>query len=220
MQAEGDGDHSKGKSADGRSRPVSAKGDRRMGKIFFIADTHFGHAEIIGYENRPFADVGEMDEAIIRNWNETVTEADTVFVVGDFSVYTKEKTTEILGRLKGHKRLVMGNHDTESEQFYMDCGFEGVSRYPVIYDGFWILSHEPMYINSNMPYANIFGHVHANPIYSDYSAQSFCVCCERINYTPIAFEEIRDKIKEEIKRNAGAAAQGRAESICVNGGLQ
>ena len=191
-----------------------------MGKTFFIADTHFGHAEIIGYENRPFADVREMDEAIIRNWNETVTEADTVFVVGDFSVYVKEKTAEILGRLKGHKRLVMGNHDTESEQFYMDCGFEGVSRYPVIYDGFWILSHEPMYINSNMPYANIFGHVHANPIYSDYSAQSFCVCCERINYTPIAFEEIWDKIKEEIKRNAGAAAQGRAESICVNGGLQ
>jgi calcineurin-like phosphoesterase family protein len=42
-----------------------------------------------------------------------------------------------------------------------------------------------------MPYANIFGHVHGNPAYKDYSSQSFCVSVERINYTPILFEDIR-----------------------------
>ena len=49
----------------------------------------------------------------------------------------------------------------------------------------------------NMPYANIFGHVHANPIYKDFSEQSFCVSVERINYTPVSFDEIKRVIAEE-----------------------
>lgn len=166
-----------------------------MGKTFFIADTHFGHSAIIDYENRPFSDVREMDNTLIHNWNSVVSDEDRVFVVGDFSVYGKEKTTEICHALNGKKYLIMGNHDTESEQFYVSCGFENAVRYPIILDNFWIVSHEPMYVNTNMPYANIFGHVHNNPIYNDCSKQSACVCCERIDYTPIEFEEIKQKIK-------------------------
>ncbi len=162
-----------------------------MNKTFFIADTHFGDKNIIEYENRPFRNKCEMDKAIIDNWNNTVSDDDTVFLLGDFSSYDKVKNTEICSQLKGSKILVMGNHDTESEKFYYDCGFSSVIRYPVIYKDFWILSHEPMYININMPYANIFGHVHNNPIYSDYSKQSFCVSVERIKYTPIEFSEIK-----------------------------
>lgn len=169
-----------------------------MNKTFFIADTHFGHNAIIDYENRPFTGVAEMDRTIIENWNNVVSAGDKVFVVGDFSAYDKEKTTEICHRLNGSKYLIMGNHDTESEQFYMDCGFGNAVRYPIILDGFWIISHEPLYVNTNMPYANIFGHVHNNPLYKDYSKQSFCVSCERIGYTPIEFDEIKRKIKEAI----------------------
>lgn len=51
---------------------------------YYIADLHLGHANVIGYDNRPFADVSEMDEALIRNWNNTVTAMDTVYVLGDF----------------------------------------------------------------------------------------------------------------------------------------
>ncbi|MFR0986288.1 MAG: hypothetical protein ACLSFZ_06955 [Frisingicoccus sp.] len=53
-------------------------------------------------------------------------------------------------------------------------------------EGFWILSHEPLYINENMPYANIFGHVHGNPTYKDFCRQSICVCVERTDYRPIS----------------------------------
>lgn len=88
----------------------------------------------------------------------------------------------------------MGNHDTQSENYYREIGFESVSRYPIIIENFWILSHEPLYINKNMPYANIFGHVHGNPIYKDFSPQSFCVSAERINYTPLDFNTIRKEI--------------------------
>ncbi len=165
-----------------------------MEKVWFIADTHFGHKAILNYEKRPFADVEEMDEKIIINWNSVVLPNDRVFVLGDFSLYGKEKTTEICNKLNGHKYLIIGNHDTESEQYYRECGFENTVAYPIILDNFWILSHEPLYVNTNMPYANIYGHVHNNPSYKDFSVQSFCVCCERLDYTPIEFNEIKRRM--------------------------
>ena len=56
-----------------------------MSKYFFIADTHFGHSEIMNYENRPFSSVEEMDNTIISNWNSVVSDNDKVFVLGDLS---------------------------------------------------------------------------------------------------------------------------------------
>jgi calcineurin-like phosphoesterase family protein len=160
-------------------------------KIFFIADTHFGHGNIIKYENRPFQDIYEMDHVLIENWNKVVNQGDEVFVLGDFSFYGKDKTKTICGSLKGRKTLIMGNHDTKTPDFYLECGFENVSRYPIIFNDFWMLSHEPLYINGNMPYANIFGHVHSSKVYADYSKQSFCACVERTEYTPVEFSRIK-----------------------------
>ena len=166
-------------------------------RVFFIADTHFGDSNIILYENRPFSSADDMDNNLIKNWNDTVSTRDIVFVAGDLSFHSKEKTFEICRSLRGEKFLVMGNHDKENEQFYYECGFSGVSRYPIIYDGFWIISHEPLYVNQAMPYANIFGHVHGNPIYKTVSERSFCVSAERINYTPIEILEIHKCISEK-----------------------
>ena len=98
--------------------------------------------------------------------------------------------------LNGKKILVMGNHDEHTPNWYRECGFEEVSRFPVIYENFWILSHEPMYVNTNMPYANIFGHIHSNPIYKTVSNQSACVSVERIDYRPVEFSEIKKLIAE------------------------
>ena len=108
---------------------------------FFIADTHFGDGNILRYENRPFATVEEMDQELIRRWNETVSPEDTVYLLGDFSFYGKEKSTEILSALQGHIRLVMGNHDTRSTQWYRDCGFEEVYDCPILFESFWPVSY-------------------------------------------------------------------------------
>lgn len=165
--------------------------------MYFIADTHFGHENIIAYENRPFDTVEEMDRVMIENWNTVVKAEDEVFVLGDFSFYGKDRTTEICRKLNGRKILVMGNHDTNEPDYYKECGFQQVNPYPIIINEFWMLSHEPLYINSNMPYANLYGHVHSNPIYADYSKQSFCACVERIDYTPISFSNIKQLMKVE-----------------------
>ena len=166
-----------------------------MSKDYFIADTHFGHDAIIRYENRPFKDTKDQEECLIKNWNDVVNPEDTVYVLGDFGMSDSKEETERLCRLlNGTKILVMGNHDTQEPEWYRQCGFKEVSPWPIIYQNFWILSHEPLYINENMPYANIYGHVHANPTYKDVSRQSVCVCVERTEYKPISFEEIQKKV--------------------------
>lgn len=161
--------------------------------IYFIADTHFSESNILQYENRPFTDVSQMDEELIRRWNSVVEDEDAVYVLGDFGGTGHE--AELLSRLKGKKYLVKGNHDIESNEYYRRAGFAEVYDCPIILENFWILSHEPLYVNTNMPYANIFGHVHASPIFRDYSPQHCCVSVERTAYTPVAFREIAAKVK-------------------------
>ena len=157
--------------------------------VFFIADTHFGDSRILRYENRPFADAAEMDAAMIRRWNDTVSPDDTVWHLGDFGADGRE--ADILCKLNGHIRLVKGNHDVRSNEYYRGCGFEEVYDLPVLYDSFWILSHEPLYVCASMPYADIFGHVHSNPMYRDFSRQHFCASAERTDYRPVSFETVK-----------------------------
>ena len=80
------------------------------------------------------------------------------------------------------------------------AGFEEVYDHPVIIKNFWILSHEPLYVNSNMPYANLFGHVHASPMIKTYSRQHYCVSVERIHYTPISFDQISLAIQGDAEK--------------------
>lgn len=173
-----------------------------MSKVFFIADTHFGHKNIIEYENRPFQSVEEMDNTLIDNWNKTVKKREKVYMLGDFGLSNKQRIKEIVSILKGYKVLILGNHDKcYSYSWWKTAGFDEVIQYPVIYNEWFILSHEPVYINSNMPYVNIYGHVHSNPSYADFSAQSFCVSAERINYTAIEFSQIIKKMGQIKKDN-------------------
>lgn len=167
-----------------------------MNKTFFIADTHFGDSAIRKYENRPFETTEQMDAELISNWNKTVSKTDTVYILGDFGADGYED--QILSQLNGKKYLIKGNHDTKSNDEYRKLGFDEVYDYPIIFDAFWILSHDMLYVNTNMPYANLFGHVHNSPQVKDYSKQHYCVSVERINYTPIDFNTIKKRINEAV----------------------
>lgn len=79
--------------------------------MFFISDTHFGHANIIKLCNRPFYTINEMNEAIIKNWNSKVKGDDTVYILGDM-FFRCNNVEPILHRLKGKKHLIIGNHDS------------------------------------------------------------------------------------------------------------
>lgn len=161
--------------------------------IYGIGDLHFGNKNIIRYENRPFKSVEHMNETLIQNWNSEVSKDDTVFVFGDFFDGSKDEAKEILGRLNGHIILIAGNHDKDYLDFFRENGIE-VYEYPILYNDFWIFSHEPKYVSFNAPYANIFAHVHGNPMYQTVSAHSYCVSAERIGYKPILLDIVFEAV--------------------------
>ena len=80
--------------------------------LFFTADHHFGHANIIKMCARPFDSVLEMDEDLVRRWNEAVGPDDDVWHLGDFACRCHPRhMADVFNRLNGRKRLVTGNHD-------------------------------------------------------------------------------------------------------------
>ena len=78
-----------------------------MPRTLFSADLHIGHTRIIEYCNRPFSSVEEMNEALVANWNATVTPEDSIYVLGDFA----NRDEHHFHRLNGRKFLIIGNHD-------------------------------------------------------------------------------------------------------------
>lgn len=108
--------------------------------IWFTSDTHFGHANIIRLSNRPFGSVEEMNEEIVRRWNEVVSPDDSVIHLGDVALGSIAESLPIVSRLNGAKMLVVGNHDRPFPPMqkgridkiehwtlrYYDAGFESI----------------------------------------------------------------------------------------------
>jgi len=161
-----------------------------MGTIFFIGDTHFGHEKLItgGIGTRShFKSVEEHDETIIKNWNDRVKSKDVVYHLGDVSF----GNVELLTRLKGDKKLIMGNHDRFNRLAQYFTNFYGAK----ILHGF-MLTHIPVHY-CELEYRfkkNIHGHMHEKVVlFNDKPDSRYInVSCEQINYTPIALEEITD----------------------------
>lgn len=133
-----------------------------MSKIFYIADTHFGHANVMKYDNRPWFTVSDMDNALIKNWNSVVTNEDTVYILGDISWYKTNETIKILDQLNGKKVLIKGNHDRHDQELakrfikivdYLEIKDDGrnvvLCHYPI-----------PCFKNHFYGWYHLYGHVH------------------------------------------------------------
>lgn len=104
--------------------------------IYYIADCHFFHNALNEkMDKRGFSSCEEMNEYMIKKWNDKVTRADTVVILGDLSFGTVEETNELIHRLKGKLCLITGNHDkyVKSANFDKDR-FEWIDNYRVITD--------------------------------------------------------------------------------------
>lgn len=110
--------------------------------IFFTSDTHFSHANIIQYCDRPFRDTDEMDEAIIRNWNETVMPTDTVYLLGDVALGPIEKSLAKVSRLNGYKICVLGNHDRPFMRMDKPDESDWWDKYAAVFEEVWHWSAE------------------------------------------------------------------------------
>ena len=185
-------------------------------KVFFTSDTHFNHAKIIEYCNRPFSDVEDMNEVMIANWNRVVQPDGHVFHLGDFAMGGVEEWNPILDRLNGRIHLILGNHDLRTVGSDCPKGFEDVCMQKIIMIGKHqiILNHYPLlcYSGADKKTWQLFGHVHTNKnnIGSDAGRlqllfpSQYDVGVDNNDYTPVSFEKIREVViraKEQQEPN-------------------
>jgi calcineurin-like phosphoesterase family protein len=106
--------------------------------IFFTSDTHFGHANIIKYCDRPFKDTDHMDQTIIDNWNSVVAPNDVVFHLGDVALGNIDKSLACVSRLNGYIICKLGNHDRPFMDMNKPAKYDTwMERYREVFDEVW-----------------------------------------------------------------------------------
>lgn len=183
-----------------------------MSKIFFTSDLHFNHDREFIYGPRGFKSVEEMNETLIKNWNETVTNEDDIYVLGDFFLGNDTEFVEkTLSRLNGLIHLVVGNHDTP-RKLELYSGAEYISE---IADALRIkykkreffLCHYPVLTASleqdpDRAVINLFGHTHSKDKFYEDRPYMYNVAVDANDNKPVEIEEIltafNDKVKECI----------------------
>lgn len=157
-----------------------------MNSVRFISDLHLGHENICKFEGSNRGNcktVEEHDEWIISQWNSVVQKTDLVWVLGDVA-FTKEGLAKVK-RLKGTKKLVLGNHDTFGNEEYLK--YFGKLYGFTKYKGMW-LSHAPIHECSLRSMKNIHGHLHSSKIDDP---RYICVSVEQLGGIPRTLEELR-----------------------------
>ena len=180
-----------------------------MPAVFLVSDTHFGHAGVCRFTRRdgvtklrPWDSAEEMDEEMVRRWNDRVGTNDKVYHLGD--VVMSRKSLAIMDRLNGDKVLIRGNHDIFRDEDYRKY-FRELRAYHVM-NGM-ILSHIPIHSESLGRFGvNIHGHTHADRVMRPLATSGrsnivdvryHCVCVEQTDFAPILFEDVVKRIEAE-----------------------
>ena len=130
--------------------------------VWFSSDWHLGHDNVIEMSNRPFANIEEMHNVLIANWNSVVQPQDTAYLLGD--MVWKTKYLHLLGKLNGNLHLISGNHDSEAVCKWR--GWQSVQEYHRLKldkDRF-ILCHYPIeaWHGQHHDTIHLHGHTHNN----------------------------------------------------------
>lgn len=173
-----------------------------MPKTWVYSDPHFYHTNICKFTNydgtkvRPWDDVKTMTEEMIGWYNEIVDDLDRVYILGDVA-FSAANIRDTVGRLKGRKVLVPGNHEPPKMRKYFDV-FDDVRGY-VVKKGF-VMSHMPIHPQSLSRWQlNIHGHLHNNTVklalehgdkLEEEDTRYYCACVERTNFRPKLLDEI------------------------------
>jgi len=148
-------------------------------KTWFTSDTHFGSERTLQLSKRPFKTVNEMDNVIITNWNNRVSEDDTVYHLGDFGDY------EVRHKLNGKIILIKGNYEEMDNlngvfSEVLNCCSIELNRKQVF------LNHYPSKHHSDQ--FNLFGHVHKLCMIKQYGLNVGTDCH---NFCPIDVETVK-----------------------------
>jgi len=195
--------------------------------VWFTADTHFCHGNIVRFSGRPFKDAAQMNEEFIRRWNETVPKDGTVFHLGDFCLGGGREWDDIVRRLNGKIYLILGNHDFRNIKKSFMSRFEMVTQQMTIRVGGQsiILNHNPFlaYGGAYRDTWQLFGHVHSGPLSNTgldlprlkmLFPLQYDVGVDNNDFRPVSFHEVKAKIEEQVR----AAREAVGEEIRVEAG--
>lgn len=189
-------------------------------RVFFTSDTHWNHAKIMEYCSRPFKTVEEMNETMIKNWNDCVSQEDYIFHLGDFAYGGSAVWLNVLPRLNGHKYLIVGNHDRQNWRKNYGDWFDYVSyqMFIAVEDKKILLSHLPYLCfphsyKGSESYWNLHGHVHSGkyrqPESMDPDIERITKLCfptqydvgvDNNDFKPVSFYEVKDIIEKKQKK--------------------
>ncbi len=146
-----------------------------MTPIYFTADWHLFHDNILKFCHRPFKDITEMTEKLIKNYNSTVPENGFCYFMGDMGKGPFDEFRKIISSLNGTKFFIMGNHDKKSYGFFYKAGFSAVMHSAVIYIGQSrvSLSHCPLIGRYRENTGNMAGAVYGDNWYGESREKNF-----------------------------------------------
>lgn len=165
---------------------------------FFISDTHFFHANILkfvddnGQRIRPFSSLEEMHEYMIQRWNSVVKDQDYVYHLGDVTFRYDGPFNNLMSRLKGQKRLIIGNHDKIWNPS-LQRWFQKADTWKGFKEGNFTATHHP-HILSGLRDGdfNVHGHIHQNHMDDLHYIN---VSVEVRDYTPVHWDQIQKEIR-------------------------
>ena len=173
--------------------------------IWFTADTHFGHKNIIEYVQRPFSGVEDMDAVLIDNWNKRVGLNDEVYHLGDVGLCSPNRLKSILHQLNGKIYLIRGNHEKSAES----CNerFEWIKDYFELVvpdeDGYngeqlVVLFHYSMRVWQASHYGSyqLYGHTHGE-LFDDPALLSMDVGVDCNDFYPVSYADVKNHMKKK-----------------------
>ena len=170
--------------------------------IYFTSDLHLGHSNILSLCKRPFADVEEMNEVLIENYNKTVKSSDTVYIIGDICYRLElQRCNNLIKRLHGHKILIKGNHDLSYKTSLFDEILD--FKYLKLDDGVrFALMHYPLLEWPSFYHGSyhVHGHLHESMEYNlrnkEKGIRRYDIGVDANNYTPVSIDYIIDFFKD------------------------
>jgi len=170
-----------------------------MSNIFFTSDHHFNHKNICKYVARPFSNVLNMNEELIKRWNEVVKKGDIVYHLGDFAF---GDPTPFRARLNGQIYLIEGNHDKMTTKVAQVNFIKVVQQFRVksVDPHIW-LCHYRMYTWPQRQYNvwHLYGHSHGRSEDTTRKDLSLETCVECWDYYPASYEQIYERMQEKIQ---------------------
>ena len=149
---------------------------------FFTADEHYGHKNIIKYCDRPFHDIEEMNEELLKRHNSVVQEDDIVIHAGDFALMPKDKVGQIISRLHGEHIFLQGSHD----RWASNLSFLWERK---LGDNYFVVCHYPMLSWPRSHHGSYLLHGHTHGRMKTYPG-ILDVGVDCWNFTPVALYQV------------------------------